>query len=470
MNHYLLDFRPLVSAALGLSIVAGSAFASDPCSAPFCADETFGASGRVAVDFAFSDADRGNAVIRVPGEDRIYVIGQVATAIPGDEDFGVACLLGNGTPCPDFGLSGTTTVPMDFTPGGLDAAIAGGVVPWGSGTSWRLAVLGQVERSAAGDIDFGLALLRPDGSIETAAVGAGKVGVPFDLGSDLTDLPAAMAVDGQGRIVVGGSVDVGAGDSDWGFARLGADLSVDNTFGTGGRAVLDVAGLAVLHALVLQPDGKIIAVGSRDLGSDQMLIARLEANGSPDTSFGTLGQTGFDFPGPGPRDGSGWGVAIDPQGRYVIAGESGDPFQPCWMAARALPGGQPDTTFASGSAVAGGCYSQSVTGARAVAIFPDGYIVMAVETDFQGDHDYLMVHRTAAAANWTESYYPFDLGGTNDDRPRAVLIQPGGKIVVAGRVVGPGDTLDFGVLRVWSHQLFADGFESGTVSEWTLAN
>ena len=94
---------------------------------------------------------------------------------------------------------------------------------------------------------------------------------------------------------------------------------------------------------------------------------------------------------------------------------------------------------------------------------------MAVESDSQGDHDYLLVHRAAAVANWTDSFYPFDLGGTNDDRPRAVLIQPDGEIVVAARTVGPGGTLDFGVLRVWSHLVFADDIATGDLMGWSCA-
>ncbi len=87
-------------------LVAGTALAADPCSDPMCADEGFGASGRVAIDFAYGDADRGNAVVRVPGQDRLYVIGQVSTAVAGDDDFGVACLLDDGSPCPTLNKHG----------------------------------------------------------------------------------------------------------------------------------------------------------------------------------------------------------------------------------------------------------------------------------------------------------------------------------------------------------------------------
>jgi uncharacterized delta-60 repeat protein len=447
-------------------LVAGPSLAADPCSDPMCADEGFGASGRVAIDFAYGDADRGNAVIRVPGQDRLYVIGQVSTAVAGDDDFGVACLLDDGSPCPDFGFSGTATVAMDFTPGGLDAAIAGAVLPSGTGRDWRLVVVGQVEATSAADTDFGVALLRPDGSLETDASG-GKVRAAFDVGADFTDLPAAVAVTADGKILVGGTVDIAAGDSDWGFVRLNADLTLDTTFGTNGVVLLDVSGLAVMHAMLLQRDGKIVAVGSRDFGDDQMVIARLNADGSPDTFFGFLGQTVFDFDLGGSNDDSGWGVASDSDERLIIVGEADFDAAPCWAAARVLPNGAPDTSFSSGSATAHDCFGFGASaGGRAVAVFPDGRPIIALETDYNGDHDFSIM-RWEGGGMYSTFFYPFDLGGSDDDRPRSILIQPDGKIVVAGRVVGPNETLDFGVLRVWSHQIFADGFEAwGSAAEW----
>lgn len=63
------------------------------------------------------------------------------------------------------------------------------------------------------------------------------------------------------------------------------------------------------------------------------------------------------------------------------------------------------------------------------------------------------------------------LRGTPLKGIRGTHLLPDGKIVVAGRVVGPNGTLDFGVLRVWSHQVFADGFEAwGSAAEWDSIN
>jgi uncharacterized delta-60 repeat protein len=435
-----------------------------------CADEGFGTSGRVTIEFGYVDADRGNAVVRVPGEDRLYVIGQVTTLIVGDNDFGIACLLAGGAPCADFGNAGRVTVPMDLVPGGLDAAIDGAVLPWGIGRDWRLVVVGQVERLAAGDTDFGVALLRPDGSLESASAGSGRVVIAFDEGADYTDLPAAVAVDSLGRIVVGGTVDIAADDTDWGFTRLNSDLSVDTNFGSNGRVVLDVSGRAAMHDMLLQPDGKIVAVGSREFGDDEMVIVRLNATGSTDTAFGSGGQTAFDFDLGGTNDDSGWAVTTDPEGRFVMVGQADSGGGTCWTAARVLSNGQPDTSFyVGGEAAFADCLAGASISARDIVMFSHGGGMTVAESNYNGDHDFAVIDWMSSLSGATLGYnfYGFDLGGTYDDRPRGMLLQPDGKIVVAGRVVGPDDTLDFGVLRIWSRLIFADGFEAwGSAAEW----
>jgi uncharacterized delta-60 repeat protein len=435
-----------------------------------CPEEAFGANGWAWIDFAYNDADRANAVVRVPGNDRLYVIGGVSTTVAGDDDFGVACLIADGSPCPDFGFSGTVTVAMDFTPGGLDSAVAGAVLPWGVDRDWRLVVAGQVERAATGDTDFGVALLRPDGSLESDASG-GKVAIAFDTpGTDFTDLPAAVAVTENGKILVGGTIDVGAGDSDWGFARLNADLTPDTTFDNDGRVVLDVAGLAVMHAMLLEPSGKIVAVGSRDFGGDdQMVIVRLNADGSPDAFFGFLGQTVFDFDLGDTNDDSAWAVARDDEGRLVMVGQADSENGWCATWARVLADGQPDTPFNSTSYlnIICGSVPTNTVAARAVSVLSDGTLISVIEGTFGADHNIVIHERSASGDFLAYVYYTFDLGSVIDERPRGVMTQPDGKVVIATRLVGPGGTVDFGALRIWTHELFSDGFEAwGSAAEW----
>lgn len=74
--------------------------------------------------------------------------------------------------------------------------------------------------------------------------------------------------------------------------RINADGSADNTFGTNGVVSHDPAGdNEYAYAAALQPDGKVLVAGSYIVGwaSLKMFVARYNADGSVDNSFGTNG-------------------------------------------------------------------------------------------------------------------------------------------------------------------------------------
>ena len=74
---------------------------------------------------------------------------------------------------------------------------------------------------------------------------------------------------------------------------------------------------------VLQPDGKILVAGSAQADGD-VAVARVNANGSPDTTFGVAGKATVDFG----VAAFGKAVALQPNGRNVVAGQrtGGDDF------------------------------------------------------------------------------------------------------------------------------------------------
>ena len=76
-------------------------------------------------------------------------------------------------------------------------------------------VAGHAQYSTAGDYDFAVARLNPDGSPDMSFGTAGKATVPFDLGGDHFDEAAAVALQPDGRIVVAGSARVSSTDSNF---------------------------------------------------------------------------------------------------------------------------------------------------------------------------------------------------------------------------------------------------------------
>jgi uncharacterized delta-60 repeat protein len=252
--------------------------------------------------------------------------------------------------------------------GGLDTGFGTeGVVKGPSGLHAGRAIALQPDGKillAGGD--FAVARYRPDGSLDTSF---GSEGIASAPGPDWSGANA-LAVQPDGKILVGGSYvthDPVAAET---LVRFNSNGSLDSTFGSGGRVTTSVgSGGDNVYALVVQPDGKILAAGgSVDQGRGYVTIVRYEPNGRLDQGFGSAGIV---------KDGDfyqAFGLALEPDGRILAAGMSVGPPQ-AFALARFSPDGQPDSSFGSGGAVITAIGSQGY--AQAVAVQPDGKIVLA---------------------------------------------------------------------------------------------
>src|SRR5437899_3573299 len=100
---------------------------------------------------------------------------------------------------------------------------------------------------------------------------------------------------------------------------------LDATFGTGGRVLTDFGGGAGARALALQADGRIVVAGrSRVAVGDDFALARYNPNGSLDPSFGSGGRVLTDF---GPVD-EARALVLDAEGKIVVGGGGGAPSVP----------------------------------------------------------------------------------------------------------------------------------------------
>ena len=159
------------------------------------------------------------------------------------------------------------------------------------------------------------------GDFDTTFGGDGAALADFGGTSDFATSIIPLA---GGKVLVGGSVGNGTNTDDvFGLARLNADGSLDTTFGGGdGLATLDLGPDADLNNLALAPDGKIVAVGRVDATAAGTVwdwaVARFNADGSPDTTFGGgdgwVTQDFFNF------GDAAWGVAVQPDNKIVVTG------------------------------------------------------------------------------------------------------------------------------------------------------
>src|SRR6185503_7609292 len=110
---------------------------------------------------------------------------------------------------------------------------------------------------------------------------------------------------------------------DFALARYNANGSLDSTFGNGGKVTTDFFGHQDdAFAVAIQSDGKIIAAGSAENSSGSgsaIAVVRYNPNGSLDSAFGNAGKAIVDL---GARS-LAFSVVIQSNGKIVVAGDAG---------------------------------------------------------------------------------------------------------------------------------------------------
>ena len=195
---------------------------------------------------------------------------------------------------------------------------------------------------------------------------SGKLDKGFGGGDGLTLIPigpqtvqvAGLALQPDGRVVVGGGAQAAslAGDQLI-VARLTADGELDHTFGAGGTATLPTEsfGAGATNAIAVAPDGAILAAGyAPDPAGSKLGVARFLSDGTPDPGFGAGGIASVRVDESGGSE-SANAIALRPDGRIVLAGQAGRaeiaPTSPSFAAAQLLPDGSPDSSFAGDGSV-----------------------------------------------------------------------------------------------------------------------
>jgi uncharacterized delta-60 repeat protein len=236
--------------------------------------------------------------------------------------------------------------------------------------AWAMAIDGAGRIVAAGGVDGALAFIRltPDGSPDTTFNGTGRAVI--SAGSDSSfDGVRAMVLDASGRIVA-----VANAGSNFVIVRLNADGTPDASFGTGGRAASSVpAGTAAAAALAIDAGGRIVVAGYT-YAYEHFVLLRYKADGSLDAGFGDAGIARATFPGASMTAG---GLVIDAAGRLVVVGSAYRDWKYQLALARLLSDGTPDPTFGgNGTSTVSVIGWATVVGA-ALALQDDGSAIVA---------------------------------------------------------------------------------------------
>lgn len=302
-------------------------------------DPTFGSGGKVVIDFGSDDEAAYGGALQPDG--KIVLAGDTRLKPA------VVRLKANGALDTTFATAGRKT----FSWGAIGRITAVVIAPNGK------ILLGGFSGPEGGNIQ--VARLTATGKLDTTFGTGGIAGI--DFGGD--DFGEAIARQADGRIVVAGRSSVAGAV----VARLRATGVLDPDFGSGGRVTLPGGGS--LSTVLVQPDRKIVVAGNAS-GSAMMTVTRLLPNGALDPTFDGDGTAVIDF---GSLADLAAGAALQADGKIVVAGYKQDGEDVA--VARLNANGSPDATFGTAGKVT--IDFGIATFGNAVALAPSKRIVVA---------------------------------------------------------------------------------------------
>lgn len=275
---------------------------------------------------------------------------------------------------------------------------------------------------------FALVRYNVNGSLDGGFNGTGIV--TLDTPSFLREAHSVIQ-QADGKLVVFGKNEF----SQFSFARLNTDGSLDATFGSGGVVTVALSGTAIGWSVIQQQDGKLLAVGQVYNGSwYDVGIIRLSTSGSLDTSFNGTGKREFsvgagnDFP---------YALIQQQDGKIVIAGSADDTYYSDGFVTRLNLDGSTDATFgASGIAVTNIGKSYFNNGWKSLLQQGDGKLVvsgygMEIGMSTAGFATARFDTNGLLDSTWAGDGIVVD-GGDTDDVNTTMAQQSDGKIVVSG--------------------------------------
>jgi uncharacterized delta-60 repeat protein len=411
----------LGSAVLGALLLVATSAAQPNSDGAGALDPSFGQRGVVA-----STAARGELAAVIPeGDGTIMAIGNLENADREVTGIGIKLYRADGTPRPDL-----------IVPTSDASAYAAIRQPDGKIVSAGTLFLNLGWNHYVG---FSLARFYPSGALDVSFGKRGVVRTPIGGDGEVGYGANAVALQADGKILAAGYGSQDSADiypHEFAIVRYTKDGASDPSFGNGGMAKTWFGSkyIAYANALLVQPDGKIVAVGPRFLPTGanpqpgDVALARYNPDGARDLSFGKGGVV--------ITHGAPWTyperAALQPDGKIVVVGTAENASaQTTIELLRYLPDGRLDHSFGVGGIVRTAEYVPGL----AVALQPDGKIVVAGQFTRYGGEAALLRFLENGSIDRS-----FGTGGmvTTPDLwwGSTLALQPDGRILVGGIGVG----------------------------------
>lgn len=297
-------------------------------------DLSFNGTGKVIVSVQGTD-DNGRSVAIQP-DGKIVVAGsceQLQSPLPSKDVFCAIRLLPNGQLDPAFGMLGKLKTEVGS---GNSNASSVAIQPDG-----KIVVAGSCD--GASNRDFCVVRYISNGDLDDSSIGNirfstdGKLVLPIGTDSDYVN---AIAITRDDKIILAGSCINGT-ETDFCVARINYNGSVDTTFSTNGSTITNVASdVSDASAVAIQPDGKIVLAGTcgAGLSNRDFCLVRYDIDGSFDATFAGNAIPRTDVT----QSDSGNAVLVQADGKIVVGGScmytSGNSTFNVYCAARYVSG------------------------------------------------------------------------------------------------------------------------------------
>jgi len=418
------------------TFATGAAFAcvgilccGNASAAPGDLDTTFGSGGKLITPYGGPIIFDPKVAVQPDG--KIVVAGRQFNGK--NDDFVALRLLSSGTPDTSFGSSGVAQI--DFA---RSEDTAKSVVFQADGKI----LLGGEGRSAGGTYGIhALTRLSANGIVDTTFGSAGKVVTDFGRPSHVH----ALAVQADGKILAIGeaySTDDGGAAA---VARYNSDGTLDSSFGTAGMVLQNIGSSANGHAILQQPDGKILIAGyttNPTTTRSQFFVARLLSTGNLDTGFGTGGISqaaigiGLNYC---------HSMQLQADGKILLAGGASvtATANHDFALARFNADGSADSSFGSAGIVTTEFSTTStatVEEAAYAVVQPDGKIVAGGYSEKKFALARYLANGTLDSSFGSAGKLTLTMGGS-DDFVKGLALQPDGKILASGYSKSAGNYL-----------------------------
>lgn len=444
-------------------------------------DRGFGTGGKLFAKYSFWFVDAFNIELAQQPDGKLLLAASRDFANP-DYDFGVMRLMPDGSTDTTFGTNGERFVVFDRT----DSDNGDHGVGMTLQSDGKIVLVGIVDGDPATGDDMGITRLNSDGSLDTAFGTSGKTIVPFNLGDcanqGCTDVGLRVNLQADSKILLIGSAtsnpDSSTQSASMAIARLTSSGQRDSTFDVDGRVTLQFgtgADAFGFRAKQLADGTHILAMGNATTTPEgtnrDFALARLNDNGSLDVTFGVGGKTTYGFDIGGDLDDRATDFVELPDGKLMVCGEAraNSPFNYDFACMRFLANGVPDPAFSPVLIpfdIGGGFqdaplrlerdsrgrflligFAERTTNSVDFAVarlMPEG----ALDTSFGN------------GGTMTYDSNPGTTGGEQANGASGLVVQPDGKIVIAGYADSDGTGKpEFEVIRVIGDTIFENGFD-----------